>query len=244
MPPLDYTLQKEVYDYLAFNRTLTDLLRDKPLDYALWNTLLYNFLSCGLIEVKEPDTVRGTALEFMGEAKDQVQTLATSFVRPETGIYSYEAFLFFLQYEYYRYEAYGFPLSIIIFEMKQKRQNATMEVYDQLPAHAAAMAAMRIDLVKRPLDTLAHFEALDHVILLPNTKASQAAFIANRIYENLTATPLDPEIDRSKLFLALGVASLPSDGLDLSHLLHAARDAKLRATQGQFPIVLSRTAKS
>jgi hypothetical protein len=242
--PLDYALQKEIYDYLAHNRTLTDLLRDKPLEYTLWNTLLYNFLSCGLIEVKEPDTVRGTALDFLGEAGEQVQTLAASFIRPETGIYSFEAFLFFLQYEYYRYEAYGFPLSIIVFEMKKKRQDPTMEVYDQLPPSASAMAAMRIDLVKRPLDTLAHFEALDLVILLPNTKPSQAAFIANRIYENLTATPLDPEIDSSKLFLALGVASLPSDGEDLSHLLHAARDAKLRASQGSFPIVLSRTAKS
>jgi hypothetical protein len=241
--PLDYALQKEIYDYLAHNRTLTDLLRDRPLEYTLWNTLLYNFLSCGLIEVKEPDTVRGTALEFLGEAKEQVETLASSFVRTETGIYSFEAFLFFLQYEYYRYEAYGFPLSIIVFEMKKKRQDPTMEVYDQLPPQAAAMAAMRIDLIKRPLDTLAHFEALDHVILLPNTKPSQAAFIANRIYENLTATPLDPEIDSGKLFLALGIASLPSDGEDLSHLLHAARDAKLRATQGSFPIVLSRTAK-
>ena len=141
------------------------------------------------------------------------------------------------------YEAYGFPLSIIIFDMLTRKQEATMEVYDRLPSQAAAVAGMRIDLVKRSLDTLGHFETLDYAIIMPNTKASAAAFVANRIYESLTATPLFPGVDKGSLFLSFGVANLPSDGDDLESLLSAAKDAKARAKQGAFPVVLERSAK-
>jgi hypothetical protein len=241
--PLDYGLQKDIYDYLGHKRTLTDLLRDKPMETPLWSALVYNFLSCGLIEVRQPDAVQGSALDFLGEAKGQVQTLHSSFIRPESGIYSPEALLYFLQYEYYRYEAYNFPISLIIFEMMRKRQETTMEVFDRLPSQAASIAAMRIELVKRPLDTLGHFESLDYAIVLPNTKSSSAAFVANRMYEALTATPLYPGIDRSNIALAFGIASLPADGDDLQSLVNAAKDAKYRAKQGAFPIVLARTAR-
>ncbi len=241
--PLDYELQKDIYAYLGHKRTLVDLLRDKPMDKSLWTTLLYNFLSCGLIEVKQPESVKDSALDFLGEVKGQVGTLANSFVRPESGIYSYEAFLFFLQYEYYRYEAYNWPMSLIIFEIQRRRFEASMEIFDRLPAQAASIATMRAELVKRPLDTLGHFETLDYALLLPNTTASSAAFVANRMYEALTATPLYPGLDRSNLMLAFGIASLPADGDDLATLVSATKDAKYRAKQGTFPIVLARTAR-
>lgn len=240
---IDWNLQKDIYDYLSHKRTLTDLLRDRPMETSLWTALLFNFLSCGLIDVRQPDGVKGSALDFLGDAKNEVQTLAQALIRPESGILCYEALLYFLQYEYYRYEAYGFPLSLVIFDMLTRKQDATMEVYDRLPSQAASVAGMRIDLVKRSLDTLGHFETLDYAIIMPNTKASAAAFVANRIYESLTATPLFPGIDRGSLFLSFGVANLPADGDDLESLLTAAKDAKARAKQGAFPVVMARSAK-
>ncbi len=240
---IDWTLQKEIYDYLSHKRTLTDLLRDKPMETSLWTGLIFNFLSCGLIDVRQAEGAKGNALDFLGEAKNEVQTLAQTLVRPESGILCYEALLYFLQYEYYRYEAYGFPLSIVIFDILTRKQESTMEVYDRLPSQAASVASMRIDLVKRPLDILGHFETLDYAIIMPNTKASSAAFVANRIYETLTATPLFPGVDKGSLFLSFGVANLPSEGEDLEALLRAAKDAKQRAKQGAFPVVLARSAK-
>jgi hypothetical protein len=241
--PLDWQLQKDIFDYLAQKRTLTDLLRDKPMESSLWTALIFNFLSCGLIDVRQPEAVQGSVLDFLGETKNEVQTLAATLVRPESGILCYEALLYFLQYEYFRHEAYGFPLSLVVFDVLLRKQEASMEVYDRLPSQAASIAAMRIDLVKRKLDTLGHFEALDYAIIMPNTKASSAAFVANRIYETLTATPLFPGVDRSSLFLSFGVANLPADGDDLQSLIHAAKDAKARAKQGAFPVVLARSAR-
>jgi len=241
--PIDWSLQKEIYDYFSHKRTLTDLLRDKPMETSLWTALIFNFLSCGLIDIKQADTLKGSALGFLPETKTEVETLAATLIRPESGLFCYEALLYFLQYEYFRYEAYGFPLSLVVFDILTRKQDATMEVYDRLPSQAAAIAGMRIDLVKRRLDILGHFEALDYAIIMPNTKASSAAFVANRIYETLTATPLLPGIDRRALFLSFGVANLPADGDDLESLILSAKDAKMRAKQGAFPVVLARTSK-
>lgn len=240
--PLDWEFQQDIYRYLRHKRTLTDLLRDKPMSSEKWTVLLYNFLSCGLIDIKEAESVKGTQLDFLGEAKGQVEAITNSFIRPETGIYHAQALLFFLQYEYFRFEAYNYPLSLIVFEMQKKRDELS-QIIDLLSPQAANIAAMRIDLVKRPLDVLGHFETVDYALLLPNTRSSSAAFVANRIHEVLTATPLAKGHDCSTLLLSFGVASLPSDGDDLESLVKAAKAAKEQAKIGTFPVVLSRQVK-
>ncbi|MBI2809392.1 MAG: DUF4388 domain-containing protein [Candidatus Melainabacteria bacterium] len=239
--PLDFEFQRDVYQYLRHKRTFTDLLRDKPMDSSKWTALLFNFLSCGLIEIKQPDAIKGSALDFLGEARAQVQAIHESFIRPETGVYSYPALMYFMEYELHRYEAYNFPLSLIVFEIKNRRDGGM--VSDVLNSQAAGIAAMRIDLVKRPLDIVGHFEAVDYGLLLPNTTGSSAAFVANLILESLTATPLIKGVDRNTLELAFGISSLPADGDDMESLVMAAKAAKSKAKQGQFPIVLSRSKK-
>ncbi len=211
------------------------------MDSKTWTGLLFNFISCGLIEIKEPDTVKDAVLDFLGADKDHVRTFAESFVRPETGIYSYEAMLFFMEYEFHRFEAYNFPLSLVLFEILRNKQAGGGS--DLLTGPAANAAAMRINLIKRPLDTLGHFQTLEYALLLPNTKGSSAAWLANRIYETITATPLTDKVDRNSLSLAFGIASLPADGYDLQALVTAAREAKLEGRSGTFPVVLSRGAK-
>jgi len=240
--PLDFEWQKQIYEMLKKKRTFTDLLRDRPMDMAQWAPLLFNFLYCGILDIKEPASARGGALDFLGEGKQNVQALRYNFIRPDTGILSWEALLYFMEYEYYRYEAYSWPLSFIMFEMNKRRADMGFGA-EVLPANVVNTAALRIELVKRPLDSMGHFESLEYGILLPNTRPSQAAFVANRILDALTNTPLAPDIDRRNLLLSFGVAGLPSDGDDLLSLIEAARTAKNEAREGTFPIVLSRSRK-
>jgi PleD family two-component response regulator len=212
------------------------------MDSTMWTTLLFNFLSCGLIELKAPDAVQGGPLDFIPEAQGQVETITSAFTRPETGIYSYAALLYFMAYEYDRFEAYNYPLSLVIFEVQRKREDGKGGS-DLLIGEASNVAAQRINMVKRPLDTLGHFETLDYGLLLPNTTGASAAWVANRIYEGITATPLIKDVDRNTLSLAFGIASLPADGDDLQSLVMAARDAKNKAKSGNFPIVMSRSSR-
>lgn len=240
--PIDFAFQRKIFDYLKHKRTFTDLLRDHPMDSTTWTALLYNFLSCGLIEVRAPETVRAGTLDFLGVASGYAEKLTETFIRPETGIYSYAALLLFVQYEYARYQAYNWPLSFVMFEIHRKREDGSGGT-DLLAGEASNMAAMRISMIKRPLDTLGHWETLDYGLLLPNTSGSSAAWVANRVYESLTATPLGKGLDRNTLSIAFGVASLPADGDDLESLITAARDARNQARTGTFPVVLSRPAK-
>jgi hypothetical protein len=241
---LDFNTQKDVYESLKHKTTFTDLLRDRPMEQTQWAPLLFNLLYCGLIEIRPPASTRGGALDFLGESKQIIQNLAYNFVRTDTGVMSCEALLYFMEYEYYRYEAYGFPMSLVVFELMLKRTGGSGIIEkDPLPVQALNTAAMRIGLVKRPLDTFAHFYGQDFAILMPNTKASQAAFVANRVLDSLTVTPLAPGIDKANLSLAFGVANLPSDGEDLESMIQAAVDAHSEAREGTFPIVLARTSK-
>ena len=240
--PLDFEWQKQIYEMLKKKRTFTDLLRDRPMDMAQWAPLLFNFLYCGIMDIKEPASARGGALDFLGEGKQTVQALRYNFIRPDTGILSWEAMLYYMEYEYYRFEAYSWPLSFIMFEMNKRRADMGYGV-DALPPHVINAAALRIELVKRPLDSLGHFESTEYGLLLPNTRPSQAAFVANRILDALTTTPLAPDVDRRNLLLSFGVAGLPSDGDDVLSLIEAARTAKNEAREGTFPIVLSRSRK-
>lgn len=242
--PLDFNTQKEVYESLKHKTTFTDLLRDRPMEQTQWAPLLFNLLYCGLIEIRPPAAARGGALDFLGESKSIIQNLAYNFIRTDTGLMSCEALLYFMEYEYYRYEAYNWPMSLVVFELMLKRTGGSGIIEkDPLPVQALQTAAMRIGLVKRPLDTLAHFYGQDFAIMMPNTKASQAAFVANRVLDALTVTPLAPGIDKANLSLAFGVANLPSDGEDLESLIQSAVNAHDEAKKGTFPIVLARTSK-
>jgi GGDEF domain-containing protein len=206
------------------------------METSVWTPILFNFLTCGLIEIKPPDAMARGILDFLGDAKASVQAVETQLLRPETNILTYAAFLYLLQYEFFRYEAYGWPVTIAIFDMSKRSQqlNAGLDLIGQ---NEAAIAIKRIELLKRPLDSIAHFETLNYALLFPNTRASAGAFVANRILQSLTAAPLSSDLDKKTLHLAFGIASIPADGHDIESVLTAARNALTKARDGDFQIV-------
>lgn len=248
--PLNVERQIEVYRIIGNKYSLNDLLRDRPMESADWIPLIFNFLTCELIEIKPPDAVKVGALDFLGDGAKEVNSLLEAMVRQETGVLSYSAFLLYLQHEFYRFEAYGWPMSIILFEMNRKKEYDTNQkrgdlqtMFDVLPPSAVQNAAKRIEMVKRPLDILGHYEMLEYALLLPNTRTASAAYVANRILQTLTVTPLIKNLDKKSLKLAFGVANLPADGDSLQQLLSAARKAKDRAVEANFPLIISKSYK-
>lgn len=247
---IDVNLQIEVFKTIGHKYSLNDLLRDRPMESADWIPIVFNFLTCGLIDIKPPDAVKVGALDFLGDGKAQVDVILQSMVRPETGILAYSGFLLYLQQEFFRFEAYGWPLSVVLFEMTRKKDydsnrkgGELQSLYDSLPPAAVQVAAKRIEMIKRPLDILGHFEMLEYAILLPNTKTASAAYIANRILQTLTVTPLATNIDKKSLKVAFGVANLPADGETVQDLLNAARAAKEKAAVANFPLIISKSLR-
>jgi len=234
--PVDFERQCEVYRVIGQRCTFADLLRDRPMESLTWTRILYNFLTCGLIEIKPPEAVSRAVLDFLGDSQAGVQSIITSMMRPETGIYTYHALLYLLEYEFYRFESYGWPITLVLLEMNKKNTTAGL---DAISGQEAAVVAKRIGLVKRPLDTLAHFETIHYALLLPNTRAPSGAYVANRALQSLLATPISPAVDRKSLHLAMGIASLPADGDDIEGLIMEAKNALNRARDGDFPIVMA-----
>jgi GGDEF domain-containing protein len=234
--PVDFERQVEVYRVIGQRCTFADLLRDRPMESLTWTRILYNFLTCGLIEIKPPEAVSRAVLDFLGDSQAGVQSIITSMMRPETGIYTYHALLYLLEYEFYRFESYGWPMTLVILELNKKSATTGL---DSISAQEAAVMAKRIGIVKRPLDSLAHFETIHYALLLPNTRAPSGAYVANRILQSLLATPISPAVDRKSLQIAMGIASLPADGDDIEGLIREAKNALTRAREGDFPIVMA-----
>lgn len=247
---LNMDRQLEVFKIIGHKYSLNDLLRDRPMESADWIPMIFNFLTCELIDIRPPDAIKVGALDFLGDGKTEVDSILESMMRPETGVLSYPAFLLYLQHEFFRFEAYGWPMSIILFEMNRKKDHDTNQkrgdlqtMFDVLPPSAVQNAAQRIGMVKRPLDILGHYEMLEYALLLPNTRTASAAYVANRILQTLTVTPLIKNLDKKSLKLAFGVANLPADGDSVQQLLSAARKAKDRAVEANFPLIISKSYK-
>ncbi len=239
---IDLDLQIKIYKAIGARCTLFDLLRDYPMEAFLWVPLLFNFITCELIEIKPPDSTQADLFDFLGDGKAAVDTLANSLLRPETGILSYPSFLYLLRHEFYRYERYGWPVTVVLFDI-HKRSDQIENRYDLVGPREALVAIQRIELIKRPLDLICHFETTSYALLLPNTVASSGGYVANRIMQALLAAPLSTTLDKKHLLLAFGIASIPADADTIEQLLFSARDALNRARNGDFPIVVAHRQK-
>jgi GGDEF domain-containing protein len=172
-----------------------------------------------------------------------IQSVMMNLRRAETGMFIYPAFLYFLEQEYFRSYRAGSPLAVLVFEMRYLTKVGNDLVRQLLPPAALLDAVGRISTLKRHIDLLAHYDAFDYAMLLPNTKSSGAQVFANRLVKSLTASPLAGSIDASKLLLSFGAASVPEDSLDLSLLLGAADTAMNIARQNKQPLVMFRDIK-
>jgi GGDEF domain-containing protein len=162
--------------------------------------------------------------------------------RPETGMFTYPAFLYFLEQEYFRGYRSASPISIVVFQMRV-RNGASDAIREPLPVAAVSEAVRRISRVKRHVDLLAHYETFDYALLLPNTKTGGAGVFANRVIKALKASALAPGIDSSNLSLSFGVACIPEDTLDLSLLLSGAEVAQNASQHSNNPVTLYRDVK-
>jgi len=233
---LDINTQISVYREMERKFTLMQLLGKRPMSKSVWIPILFNFFACGLIEIKPPLSANDEQLEFLGEAKAAVLALKTTFTRAETGILTYPALLYFLHYEFLRFQSYDWPLSLIIFEMNKQSPMAAggLDLIDQ---QEAITALHRIAAIKRPLDHLGHFEAIDYALLLPNTNASTANQIAHQIIQILRAEPFSSELDDKLLKLSFGIASIPVHCDDIESLIILGKKALMQAKNGHFPVI-------
>jgi GGDEF domain-containing protein len=232
--PAEFVLAKKILDYLDRRRTLTDVIRELKPQASEWVPAVCDLLNRRLIGIRPPRKERSATINFLSDVDDQ----ATHLYSAETGLYKYEAFLSFLQREFQLFQQRGVLVSLIVFEMSSKAERLDQK-NEWLSAETVGLIGEKIELLKRPLDTFAHFETLDFALLMPNTDLSQATFMAERIVHTLTKLPFKTKQAEKNLLVFCGVANLPAQGSSIKSLITAALQAKDQAREWQWPIVTS-----
>ncbi len=239
--PIGLEQQLDFYELIDNRNTLFDLLRNRPMSKVDWVPILFNLVSCGLVQITDqaPQQNRLATLKSLGVDEAAVQGVLKNLLRPETGILSYPAFIYLLDQEYLRYEYFNLPFSLLVFSIGQ-RKGGPDGLVEALQMLAVRRAMQRISLVKRQVDMLGHYETFDYAMLLPNTNSTAASALANRIADVLREAPLSSDMDSRSLALAFGVATVPEDCQELDKVLIMARKARDKAKFSQQRVVLAR----
>lgn len=231
---IDTTSLKKLYDRFNATTTLAEAARSLGLPRSKWAGLVAQLLKLDLITKCEPKMASRTLMPKIIDS-EAVEAVANSMRNMATGLYTYDAFLFFLEQEYLRRFRTETDLSVIIFEMKTVRQGS-VTVREPLNAENVNAFGKRLSLIKRPLDLLAHYENNDFAILMPNTSSHGASVFATRVVETFRKDPLETA-NGSDVALTMGIAGMPDDFLDPPYLLAGAEAAKQEALRSNLSIV-------
>ncbi len=238
--PIPLNPQLDFYELIDNRSSLFDLLRNRPLNKNEWIPIMFNLVSCGLIQITDqaPAQNRLAYLKSLGLDEGAVQSVLKSLTRAESGILTYPSFFYFLDQEYLRYEYFNLPFSLVLFSLGQRTSpNAPVE---SLPMLAVRRAMQRIGLIKRNVDIIGHYETFDYGIILPNTNSAAAMALTNRVSDVLREAPLSSNMDPRALALAFGVASIPDDCQELDKLVNLAKSCRERAKQTNQRVFLAR----
>lgn len=233
--PLDMAQQMSFYEQIDNHSRLQDILARRPMMKTEWVPLLFNLTSCGLVTIstQSPLADKSERLDGVDIDPSVLQGVIRSLVRSDTGMFTYPAFLFLLEQEFVKSVVFGMPLSLLLFEARL----AAGDTIQPLPIPALREAAARIEILKRPYDTLGHYETFDIAIFMPGTSLKVSRGIANQIASALHSAPL-VQSSPARLLLAGGLAVCPEDTLELGKLIAAAREAKNKAKETGSPIKL------
>lgn len=238
---MSINVMNQFYRTLDGSQTVEEMVHTKQISRIQLIGLIYHLMTNDLVKISNK-TVEPKPFAVQPRIIDgaAIQAVMMSLRRVETGMFIYPAFLYFLEQEYFRCYRSRSPLSVIVFEMRMIGGSSGRQM---LPSHAVLDAVLRISQLKRHVDLLAHYDAFDYALLLPNTKANGAQIFANRLVRALTSAPLGGEVDPSKLLLSMGCASIPEDFVDLSSLLGAADLSMAQAKEQKKHVIMYRDIK-
>lgn len=234
--------QRNLYQAIDGTSKFQDIADSLKLKRSDWIEILNHLFRCKLITTDSGSkTLISGKHSLVPKAIDSaaIQSVMMSLRRPDTGMFNYPAFLYFLEQEYFRGHRAGTPLSVIIFEMRVKTGIKDV-IREPLPTAAMNQAVLRITSAKRQNDMLAHYEGFDYALLCPDTDIDGSLIFCERLVHSLTKDKLSPTIKPSSLSLSFGIASIPEDFMELGLTLSAAECARTYAIDTETPVIAFR----
>lgn len=236
--------QKTIHASVNGSTESNKLFKQLNMSKSLWVPAVNYLIRAKLVTIgggKSQGELNKLSLKPKTVDNAAIQSVMMTLRRPDTGMFNYAAFLYFLEQEYFRGHRAGTPLSVIVFDMRVK-SGVKEIIREPMPAQALNEAVFRISNTKRQSDLLAHYEGFDYALLCPNTKGEGARVLCKRIIKALSKSPLTSTISIKNLDICFGVACIPEDFLELGLLLSAAEAARNKAAEkeGDQEIVLYR----
>jgi diguanylate cyclase (GGDEF)-like protein len=239
--PIEMEELKRFYHSITGKETIEEALRAMQWPRVQMINVVYHLLRHGLVKISNGIMLqKASVLKPRPIEASAIQSVMMSLRKLETGMFSYPAFLYFLEQEYFRCHRSSTPLSVIVFHISGLNGGSNGQA---LSAAQMLDAVLRISLLKRHIDLIAHYGDSDFALLLPNTKANGANTFAKRIFKALAEAPLAGEATADQLSFAFGCASMPEDSTDLPSLLGAADMALDRSRQTKKTVVMYRDIK-
>ncbi len=227
--------QRKIYSSVDGATESNKLFKSLGLSRSHWVPAVNYLIRAKLITIgggKSQGEMNKLSLKPKAVDNAAIQSVMMTLRRPDTGMFNYAAFLYFLEQEYFRGHRAGTPLSVIVFDMRVK--SGVQEIIrEPMPAQALNEAVFRISNTKRQSDLLAHYEGFDYALICPNTKGEGAKVLCRRILKALAKSPLTSTISIKNLDIRFGIACIPEDFLELGLLLSAAEAARNKAAESE-----------
>lgn len=236
---IDLESQKRFYVSIDNHSSLFELLRSQQLSKLEWVPILFNLVSCGLIEfrsLKQHQTLTLKPERTSNVDWSQMRLAEKALLRPDTGLYTFPAFLYFIDKEFCRYDRFDRVFSIVLLKIgliptDDGRDTETLSSsgrkHHPLPIRAVRAMGQTISRIKRQIDVLAHYETLDYALLLPETNRTSAENFVNRLSDVLKYMAFE-DIESNYVDFSIGLACVPDDCQDLETLIamvHSSMEA-------------------
>lgn len=239
--PINMSMLKAFYLLIDSRLTLKDLLLKTGLTRSKWVPVVANLIRCNAVSVIEPAQTVIPKVNVPPKHIDPriFDAFMVGATRKHTNLLTHAAILFMLKHEFLRCSAER-PLTFILFEFIPLRPSVGS--YSHIVPSAALKEIMeRIDLMKRPIDLLGHYEENEFALILPEMKGASAVAVAEKIITTFAANPHVQNFDTRSVQLLFGIATVPEEVDNMLCLLSAAELAKEHARSSGTPICLARS---
>jgi diguanylate cyclase (GGDEF)-like protein len=123
--------------------------------------------------------------------------------------------------EVQRGKRYKRPFSLMLISLANLEQ--LKKTYGELVSDEIIKSAVKLlSACIREVDILGRFAEDQFAIILPETDASRALVVGNRIRERISGLPITQEVTAANLILNIGLASFPTHARDENSLLTTA----------------------
>lgn len=224
--------------YLAIDdkKSVEELISQFDLVRSVWVPICADLLRCKLIKIA---STKRPQIDDHGHGKlfdaSLPESVRSRLIVPQTGIYSYAAFLLILS-EILR-SAHDTPVSVMVLSVvpagAHDRNNALSD--DEIKE-----LGWRIDESCSFKGIVAHYDENDFAVILPGLTADKAARRADRLLKSLVSTGLQVEARSVSVIVSIGIACLPNDAKDMSALLAEADKAQETARKSGSGITLAK----